>query len=370
MKWVALPATGQRGPDQRFFRDFLLDPYSSICRVCLETGELRYWDKKMKRVPSSPCWGLLLLLAAAHAAEQPKPYHPPRLPDGHVDMQGTWRNSNLTPLERPPEFIQLAITPADAKRLQEQYLNASGSQNQPDDPDRALEERSIEPIRGELRSSQIIEPQDGKIPWNDAYREKPALLLRAVLSAFDNPEQRPGAERCLSSTGAPPMQPTLDANMYQIVQTPAVAVIVSELIHDARMIRMNGMHSPAALTSWLGDSVAWWKKDTLVVETRFFSPSSAIRLRSRNNIFFVSPQTVVLERFTRVSDQELNYVFTVTDPTYYTRPWTGETHLLRSPKRLFEFACHEGNYSMRDMLEAARAQDAKEPLKVAPASGK
>ena len=318
-------------------------------------------------VPSTIGGALLVLLVTAQAAEKPTFYHPPRLSDGHVDMQGLWRNSNLTPLERPPEFTQLAISEGDAKQLKEQYLNPSGSQNQPDDPDRALEERSIEPIRGELRSSQIIAREDGKIPWNEAYREKPAVLLRAVLSAFDNPEQRPGPERCLSSTGAPPMQPTLDANMYQIMQTPATTVIVSELIHDARMIRMNGTHSPANLTSWLGDSIGRWEKDTLVVETKYFSPNSAVRLRGRNNLFLVSPQTVVIERFTRVSDRELNYVFTVSDPTYYTRPWTGETHLLRSTKRMFEFACHEGNYSMRDMLEAARASD---PSTTAPASTK
>src|ERR1700722_10176105 len=118
----------------------------------------------MKRLPSSIGWALLLLIATAHAAEEPRAYHPPRVPDGHVDMQGMWRNSNLTPLERPPEFTQLAITPSDANRLKEQYLNASGNQNQPDDPDRALEERSIEPIRGELRTSQIIDPENGKIP--------------------------------------------------------------------------------------------------------------------------------------------------------------------------------------------------------------
>lgn len=306
----------------------------------------------MKRLPSSICWALLLI-ATAHSADKPKTYHPPRLPDGHVDMQGMWKNSNLTPLERRPEFAQLVITAADAKRLEDQYF--SHSQNQADDPDQFLEDRSIEPIRGELRSSQIIEPKDGKIPWNEAYKDKPTTLLLGVMNAFDNPEQRPGPERCLSSTGAPPMQPTIDGNMYQIVQTPQTTVIVSELIHDARMIRMNGMHSPATLTSWLGDSIGWWEKDTLVVETKYFSPTSAVRLRGHYNLFLVSPQTVVTERFTRVSDREINYVFTVSDPTYYTRPWTGETHLLRSAKRMFEFACHEGNYSMRDMLEAARA---------------
>jgi hypothetical protein len=314
----------------------------------------------MRPIPKNVCLGLLALCASAHAAEKQKIYHAPRLPDGHVDMQGIWNNSNLTPLERPKEFTQLAITAADALRFKEQYLTPSGSQNLVDDPGRALEDRSIEPIRGELRSSQIIDPQDGRIPWNDAYREKPVALLRAIFSAFDNPEERPGPERCLSSTGAPPMQPTIDGNMYQFVQTPATTVIVSEYIHDARIIRMSGTHSPPALTSWLGDSIGWWEKDTLIVQTKYFSPSSAIRLRTRDNIFFVSPQTTVIERFTRVSDKELNYVFTVSDPTYYTRPWTGETHLLRSNARMFEDACHEGNYSLRDMLEAARAQDAKD----------
>jgi hypothetical protein len=315
---------------------------------------------KMRPVPKTISWVLLALCATDHAAEKSTPYHVPRLPDGHVDMQGIWKNSNLTPLERPKEFTQLTISAADAIRFKEQYLTPAGSQNQVDDPGRALEDRSIEPIRGELRSSQIIAPEDGKIPWNAAHEGEAVALLRAIFSAFDNPEQRPGPERCLSSTGAPPMQPTIDGNMYQIVQTPATTVIVSELIHDARLIRMNGMHLPAALTSWLGDSIGWWEKDTLVVETKYFSPSSAIRLRTRDNIFFVSPQTTVVERFTRVSDHELNYVFTVSDPTFYTRSWTGETHLLRSTKRMFEFACHEGNYSLRNELEAARAQDAKD----------
>jgi hypothetical protein len=322
----------------------------------------------MKPIPKTVCWVLWALCVTAHAAEKPTPYHAPRLPEGHVDMQGIWENSNLTPLERPPEFTQLTITASDAARLKAQYLAGTGP-NQPDDPGRGLEDRNYEPIRGELRSSQIVDPGDGKIPWKNGYQEKLAALRREVLTAFDNPEQRPTAERCLSSTGAPPMQPTLDDNLYQVVQTPATTVIVSELAHDARLIRMNEMHSPAALTSWLGDSVGWWDGETLVIETKYFSPNSAVRLNPRF-AFMVSPSTMVVERFTRVSDRELNYVFTVTDPTYYTRPWTGETHLLRSTKRMFEFACHEGNYSMRDMLEAARAQDAKESTKGVPAAVK
>jgi len=207
----------------------------------------------MKRLVSKTIgWALLALLDATHAAERPQAYHPPRLPDGHVDIEGIWKNSNLTPLERPPEFTQLAITAADAARLKAQYLAGTGGPNQPDDPGRGLEDRNYEPIRGELRSSQIINPNDGKIPWNEAYKGKPADLRRTVLNALDNPEERPAIERCLSSNGAPPMQPNLDGNIYQFVQTTATTVIVSEWVHDARIIWMKGTHSPAAITSWLG----------------------------------------------------------------------------------------------------------------------
>jgi hypothetical protein len=317
-------------------------------------------------IPNTVYLVLLTLCAAAHAAEKPKTYRAPRLPDGHIDMQGIWKNSDLTPLERAPEFTLLAITAADAKRLEALYYLGIGGPNQPNDPGIFLEARSFERIRGELRSSQIIDPQDGKIPWIDGYQEKIAIQRRAVLSAFDNPEERPGLERCLSSSSAPPMQPTGDNNTYQIVQTPEVVVIRSELIHDARIVRMNATHSPAAITSWLGDSVGRWEAQTLIVETKYFSSSSRVRLTARF-AFFVSPTTLVIERFTRVSDKELNYVFTVTDPTYYTRPWTGETHWLRSNDKIYEFACHEGNYSMRNILEAARASD---PNTIAPASSK
>jgi hypothetical protein len=303
------------------------------------------------------CLVLLALCDAAHAAQKEKPYRAPRSPDGHVDIQGVWKNSNLTPLERPQEFTQLTITATDAARLKAQYLVPSGGPNQPDDPGRTLEDRSFEPIRGELRSSQIIDPHDGRIPWNEAYKEKPAALRRAALSAFDNPEQRPPLERCLGSNGAPPMQPNPEGNYYQFVQTPDTTVIISEVSHDARIVRMNSMHSPAAITSWLGDSIGWWEKDTLVVETKYFAPNSAVRMNSRY-LLLVSPQTTVIERFSRVSDHELNYVFCVSDPTYYTHSWTGETHLLRSKDRMFESACHEGNYSMRNILEAARTHEA------------
>jgi hypothetical protein len=136
-------------------------------------------------------------------------------------------------------------------------------------------------------------------------------------------------------------------------------------MHDARIIRMHAQHTHPAITSWLGDSIGWWEGTTLVVETKFFTPSDRVRT-SPTGDYLVSPRTVVTERFTRVSHTELNYRFTVEDPTWYAQPWSGESHLTLTDEPLLEFACHEGNYSLRFILEAARALEAKaEPAKAA-----
>jgi len=217
----------------------------------------------------------------------------------------------------------------------------------------------MEPIRGELHSSQILDPLDGLIPGNALFRERAAQTRASAVTGADGPEQRPPQERCLiAPTAAPPMQSNATANLYQIVQAPGTFVLHSEWNHEARIIRINARHSPPAVTSWLGDYIGWWEGDTLVVETKYFSPSSHTRLAPLV-LFFVSPQTVVTERFTLLSNQELRYVFTVLDPTYYTQAWTGETHLRRSPDTLFEFACHEGNYALGNILQGARAREAK-----------
>lgn len=306
------------------------------------------------------CFVLLALCTPTFAADARKPYHPPRLSDGHVDMQGRWKNSDLTPLERPAGTATLTLSADDAAREKTVYMAPSTTQGIPDDPGKLLEERSFEPIRGRLRSSLITDPPDGRIPWNDAYRDRPAAIRKAAQSVFDNPEQRPAIERCLSSNGAPPMIPNNDSNIYQIMQIQGISVVVSEFVHDVRIIRMDSTHSPAAVTSWLGDSIGWWEGDTLVVESTYFAPNSSIRMNARA-LFLVSPETTVIERFTRISADELNYVFTVTDPTYYLRPWSGEGHLLRTESRLFEMACHEGNYSLENILGGARQQETSNP---------
>ena len=290
-------------------------------------------------------------------------YRPSRLEDGRADLQGIWVMSNLTPLERWPEFKTLVISPEEARHLEARIRQLRDNPAIPAEPSQFDEERQVEPTRGELRSSIIVEPRDGVIPGNALFKEQAAWFRANTLTVADGPEQRPPPERCLSSPGTtPPMQSIVSLNLHQIVQTPDTIVIQSEWNRDARFIRMNAQHAPAAITSWLGDSIGWWDGDTLVVETRYFAPSSHTRA-SALVLFFVSPQTVVTERFTLVSSQELEYVFTVVDETYYTSAWKGETHLRRAAGPIFEYACHEGNYSLTGILQGARAVEARQAVR-------
>jgi hypothetical protein len=271
-------------------------------------------------------------------------------------MQGIWDITNLTPLERPAQFKSLLISRADADRFEASIDALKGDLR----PSQAFDEdRRMEPIHGELRSSQIFDPPDGLIPGNARFKERATQIRAQAVSGADGPEQRPAQERCLlSPAAAAPMQANATGNLHQIVQTHSTIVIHSEWNHEARVIRMNAKHGPPTVTSWLGDSIGWWEDRTLVVETKYFAPNSGTRAAPLV-LFFVSPQTVVTERFTLISNQELRYVFTVLDPAYYTQSWTGETHFRRSADRVFEFACHEGNYALANVLLSARVRDAK-----------
>lgn len=285
-------------------------------------------------------------------------YSPPRLEDGHVDLQGMWALTNITSLERAAHFKTLVIsaTQAEIRNAQrstilKEELRAS---------DQFVDTLFVEPILGELHSSIIIDPQDGLIPGTALFHRLRAERRAALLTAFDGPEQRPTSERCLQQfDSAPPILFNASESLHYIVQTPGVVVMAAEAMHDTRIIRMNAKHRPATIQSWLGDSVAAWEGDTLVVETKYFARSSEARA-SGANVYFVSPQTTVVERFTRVSDDELHYVFTVDDPAYYTRTWTGENSFRRSWEKMFEVACHEGNYSLGYALQGARAQEAQD----------
>jgi hypothetical protein len=298
---------------------------------------------------------LIAAVAQAHA------YRAPQLPDGQIDLQGVWSHTNLTPLERPADLKTLVITPAQAAALQARIDARSEDLSRPAEPSLYFDTRTIEPIRGELRSSIIVEPADGMIPGNALFEEQAAKAKAALLTAFDGPEHRPGSERCLSSlSAAPPVTLVPATDLRQIVQTANAILIFSEELHEARVVRMNAKHAPAAVTSWLGDSIGWWEGDTLVIETTHFAPTSATRAGPAS-LFLVSPRTIVTERIKRVTADELSYTFTVDDPMYYTAQWRGETRFKRSTAQMIEYACHEGNYSLTYVLQG-RAPDAPQTV--------
>ena len=291
--------------------------------------------------------------SAEHSA-----YQPPRHDDGRPNFEGIWVNTNATPLVRPSGYTELVISETQAREIDSRRIAGDEDRSTPTEPTEWTDERRIERVSGTLRSSIIIEPTDGQIPGNEAFRKRVAAVPAAILHAMDGPEQRPNSERCLGSQAAqPPILSIATDNLHLIIQTAETTVFFSEWLHEARVIRMDARHSHPAITSWLGDSIGWWDGDTLVVETRYFTPSDKART-SPAGIFLVSPATTVTERFTRISREEMNYRFTIEDPSWYERPWTGETHFLLSDQRLLEAACHEGNYNMRFMLEAARSLEA------------
>ena len=275
--------------------------------------------------------------------------------DASTDLQGIWEHRNMTPLERPEDIATLVITRAEASSLEQRITGFFHDPSQPSDPLEFLDVRRIEPIDGQLRSSMIVDPADGTVPWKDAYRLEARRVADTPLDAYDGPEQRPIDERCLGGAAGPPIVTYPVSNLHQVIAAPGVIVIASESMHDVRVVRLGARHAHPRVVSWSGDSIGWWEGETLVVETTHFAPASRARALPFMT-YFVSPATTLVERFTRTSPDELRYVFTISDAEFYTRPWTGQTVLVRSAHRSFEDACHEGNYSLRFTLEAARQE--------------
>jgi hypothetical protein len=302
-----------------------------------------------------------LVLASGVAFSKDGAYRPPRLGDGRPDLQGMWDYTDATPLVRPRGFDTLVITADQAAEIERRIDAVQEDRETPTEPTEYFNERRICPIRGELHSSIIVDPEDGRIPGTPLFQEWQSKVGWSVLNAMDGPEQRPTSERCLGNPASQaPHLYNPGTNLHQIVQTEDVILFVAEWMNEARIIRLHSTHVPAAVTSWSGDSIAWWEGDTLVVETKYFTASDTGRVAPGVN-FKVSPRTTVVERITRVSNDELNYVFTVEDPTYYTRPWRGETHFMRTDDRMLEYACHEGNSSLTYILQGARVRDGQWP---------
>ncbi len=313
---------------------------------------------------------LWLLGAAAQAAD----YEVPRTHFGQPDLQGTWTNATFTTLERPEEFEQLVLTPEQAAQRETQRKEFYENYDQPEKVDGRLqaaddpggyntfwmdEGEALAVVDGEIRSSIIVYPEDGQIPYTWKGRWGFAKSAMQLLYRYDGPEVRPLGERCMvgfGSTGGPPMLPVLYNNNYQIVQNRDHVLILVEMNHDVRTIRLDGEHPPAHVKKWLGDSIGWWEGDTLVVETTNFHPDQSFRAATKHQLYS-SDQLKVIERFTRTYKDRIKYAFEMHDPEAYTEVWRGELPLRHTSEPIYEYACHEGNYSLPGILAGARLRE-------------
>jgi len=318
-------------------------------------------------------WAVLMSLLAAAPLPAQKSWSAPRTPDGHPDLQGVWTNATLTPMERPAVFAGKAtVSEAEAKAYEKSDLET----NDIDKPNAPLLERAgsgsgatavggynnlfmdrgseLARVDGVKRTSLIVDPPDGQVPaMTPEAKARNAGRMRGF-NSYDNVKDRPLSERCLigfGSTSGPPMLPVLYNNNYQIVQTPEHVMILIEMVHDARVVRMNGTHTLSNVRQWFGDSIGHWEGDTLVVDTTNFTDKTRFRGSSEN--------LHVVERFRRVDANTILYKVTIDDPTTFSKPWTIEYPFVATAGPVYEYACHEGNYAMTDILGGARKSEAE-----------
>jgi len=330
----------------------------------------------------------------------------PRTPSGRPDLSGTYDVSTLTPMQRPSDLgDKQFLTDEEAAEIAAQELARNTERQRDSDPNRGAPPQGGDgstgaagnvggyntfwidrgtgafQIDGQWRTSILIDPPNGRFPSPSPEVVAERQARRAALSAgeapvirrrqndgtaywleagldapgpYDNMEQRPFAERCIlsfSSTAGPPMMPALYNNHKRIVQTEDTVVILVEMVHDARVVRMNAEHDPPEIQKWLGDSIGWWEGDTLVVETTNFRDTPAYSQDSKD--------MKVTERFRMESADKLVYSFTVEDSSVWTAPFTGEYSWPRTDNKVFEYACHEANYSFEGIMKGARLLEAE-----------
>ncbi|HVY89042.1 MAG TPA: hypothetical protein VG942_09260 [Hyphomonadaceae bacterium] len=301
-------------------------------------------------------------------------YVAPRLKIGQPDLSGVWSNASNTRMTRPANFKTLTLTDEEQKKAQ--ASNPSNIRQATDDnqklSDGKLDGKDlaqgrgynsfwIDPgsnyanVKGTWRTSWIVDPPSGQVPISDDGRRLLASMrgARGRGTGYDNPEERGAGERCIvgfGGTGGPPLMNVLYNNNYQIIQSPDAVVIVTEMVHDARIIRLNADHKPPVMNQYLGDSIGWWEGDTLVVETTGINPNGGSQVQ-------LSPGGKIIERFTRYSDNQVLYEFEVIDPAIYSQVWKGEVGLNKVNGNVFEYACHEGNYGLPDILKGGREND-------------
>jgi hypothetical protein len=305
------------------------------------------------------------VIALLPLAEAQESYRAPRTSFGVPSLEGVWSTLTATPLERPAAFDGPTTTEDKAKAFAAAAPDAFQSDTSDGVGSRVSEWWEFSPdmtqINGQIRTSLIVEPPDGKMPYSEAGRAKLKALQAGVFANFDGPEARPSTERCLAggsgATGAPLFVPRYNAN-YQFVQTPDYLVISMEQNRDVRVVRIGDKRLPDAMKRWMGDSIGRWDGDTLVVETINFVPGDAFKPSSP---ILVSEHARVTERFTRISPREILYQYAVEDPDVFSRTWRAEMILSATPNRVLEYACHEANYSMAGILAGGRAKEQRKP---------
>jgi hypothetical protein len=290
--------------------------------------------------------------------EKAIPYKVPRTAHGHPDVQGIWVTAFLTMLERLPGVEGLVATPDQAEKL---VAAIRGKMSPLADPQVFIDDiQQLVRVRGEYRTSIIVDPPDGRMPFTKAGLELLAKIDARDDTQFDNPEERPFSERCLENLGYPPIRTVPVFLPRQIVQTGDYVVIANEDVPGSRLIHLKGGSMPESMRSIGGYSVGRWEGDTLVVKTTNLRTDDPARTLAGPRALLLGPDTRITEWFTRVSDTELVYRYTVDDASLYTQPWTGEFSMTRVDVKTFEYGCHEGNYSMTNMLRGGQAQAARQ----------
>jgi hypothetical protein len=298
----------------------------------------------------------------------------PRTPDGKPDMQGIWDAATITPLERPAGVKDLTMAEDEMRKLEGREVDRVDQLARPSDPNRAAPKVDgnvggynyfwIDPgdtynrVDGQLRTSLIVDPPDGRIPplTPDAQQRLDALAAIARDEQLghvraDSPQSRSLADRCILGFNAgPPMTPGAYNNYVQITQAPGLVTLLVEMVHDVRVVPVDGRpRLPSAIRQYKGDSRGRWEGRTLVIETTNFLRETRFRGSSAN--------LNLVERFTRIDANTLLYEFTVNDPRTWTRPWTAAIPMKKVDAPIYEYACHEGNYALRNILAGARAQE-------------
>ncbi len=338
-------------------------------------------------LPTRTSWLLCAVVAAAMT--MPASAGVPRTSKGRPDFSGTYNVGTLTPLQRPKMFgDKLVLSPEQAAKIAEERKKLLSDDLKPDDPDRAAPPKGGDGstgaagnvggynafwidegdgafrINGEFRTSIITRPKDGRFPAflpaaakrmaerREFFRQNTGeawWIETGGHGPYDDPEDRGLGERCLlgfGSTAGPPMLPVLYNNTKRIIQNENTVVILTEMDHDARIVRMNGKHAPDDQRFWLGDSIGWWDGNTLVIDTSNFRDDTSFYMGTRD--------LHVVERFHYARDGQLVYGFTVEDPNIWKTSWSGEYPWPRTDERLYEYACHEGNYALGGVLRGAR----------------